>query len=61
MFQTGSESYVIQNGHISEPIKLKRGCRQGDPISPYLFILAAEVLGKMLRDNKNIKGISINS
>ena len=39
---------------------LRRGCRQGDPISPYLFILCAEILGKMVRKNKEIKGISIN-
>ena len=60
LFQTGSESCIIQNGFISEFFYLKRGCRQGDPVSPYVFILCAEILGKMLRKNKNVKGISIN-
>ena len=40
---------------------LKRGCRQGDPISPFIFLLCAEILGQMVRKNKNIKGIKINN
>ena len=60
LFQKDSESCIIQNGHMSDFLKLKRGCRQGDPISPYIFILCAEILGKMIRKNQTVKGISIN-
>ena len=60
LFQSGSESCIIQNDFMSDSLKLKRGCRQGDPVSPYVFILCAEILGKMLRTNKNVKGININ-
>ena len=45
---------------MSEFFNLKRGCRQGDPISPYIFILCAEILGKMVRENEIITGIKIN-
>ena len=32
-------------------------CRQGDPISSYIFLLCAEILEQMVRKNENIKGI----
>ena len=60
IFQSGSESCIIQNGFMSEFFNLKRGCRQGDPISPYIFILCAEILWKMVRENEIITGIKIN-
>ena len=60
VFQKGSETCILQNGFMSEVFNLRRGCRQGNPISPYLFILCAEILGKMVRKNNDIKGIIIN-
>ena len=60
IFQKGAESCIIQNGFISEFFYLKRGCRQGDPISPYIFILCTEILGKMIRNNNDIHGIIID-
>ena len=40
---------------------LSRGVRQGCPLSPYLFILCAEVLGNAVRKDKEIRGIKIGT
>ena len=60
MFQKGSKSKVILIGHISDSFELQRGCRQGDPISPYLFILCSEYLTLALKNERNLEGIIIN-
>ena len=39
---------VLVNGEPCGNIKPSRGLRQGDPISPYLFLLCAEVLSYMV-------------
>jgi hypothetical protein len=44
-----SVSYsIIVNGQPVGNIKPSRGIRQGDPLSPYLFLLCAEALSAML-------------
>ena len=59
--QTGSTSKILQNGNFSGQIKLARGCRQGDPVSPYLFVIAAEIMAEAIRENKHIEGITLHS
>jgi hypothetical protein len=39
---------IVVNGQPVGNIKPSRGLRQGDPISPYLFLLCAEALSSML-------------
>lgn len=58
-FQCNIESSITQAGYLSKIFKPSRGCRQGDPISPYVFLLCAEMLAYKIKSNENIQGIVI--
>lgn len=60
VFYKNISSCMINKGKTSQYFELKRGVRQGDPLSPYLFILVAEILASNIRQNKNITGVKIN-
>lgn len=54
-------SFVI-NGKVYDGVKPSRGLRQGDPLSPFLFVLCAQGLSSILVSFENqrlFKGIRI--
>ena len=55
----GSVARILYNGNLSGPIRLHRSCRQGDPLSCYLFLLVMECLTRMIQNNPQVKGVSI--
>ena len=59
--QKNSISKILQNGHCSDIINLERGCRQGDPISPYIFVLSVELLGTAFREHTQLQGYRVGN
>ena len=59
LFNSNIKGTILQAGILSDFIDIERGCKQGDPIAPYLFILCAQILLIMVTNNDNIKGIQV--
>ena len=55
----GGKSCISNCGYLSETFEIERSTRQGDPISPLVFILVLEILFICLRSDPNIRGIKI--
>ena len=53
------QSCAIFGGFATQYFNLEKEACQGDPISTYLFILALEFLFELIKNNVDIRGITI--
>lgn len=59
---TTASASILINGSPCAPFKLRRGLRQGDPLSPFLFVLIAETLNQIISKAASLnmwKGIGV--
>ena len=53
------QSCIINGDFTTRYFNLEKGACQGNPISAYLFILALEVIFELVKNNADIRGITI--
>ena len=59
LFYNDISSRTINNGWASSTFNISRGLRQGCPLSPYLYVICAELLAIRLRNSDIVEGIKI--
>ena len=60
-FNKNIKATIMQCGVMSSFINIEKGCRQSDPISPYLFIICAQILNLTLKYNPSVRGIKLGN
>ena len=50
---------IILNGQELKAFPLKTGTSQGCPVSPFLFNIVLKVLARIIRQEKEVKGIQV--
>ena len=56
---TDIESICLVNGHKTDPFKIKRGVRQGCPLSMILYIVAQEPMYQAIKKTQPIESITL--
>ena len=54
LFNTDICASILQVGHMSTPFKIERGCKQGDPLAVYEFLLCGQMLSMLMQMNDHI-------
>lgn len=52
-------SRILVNGHFSRSFPIRRGTKQGDPISGMLFAIALEPLARKIREDRDCAGFEM--
>ena len=59
LFNKDIKAYILQCGFLSEDIPIERGCRQGDQLAPYLFLMGAEIMSILIKLDPKLLGLNI--
>ena len=56
----GQSSQAMNYGYTTPHVPVRRGVRQGCPLSPYIFLLPMEVFATAIRQDTKVQGIKID-